>query len=83
MKKDIHPKYMDCKVHCGCGETWQTRSTVPEIKIEICSACHPYFKGGGAKFIDTLGRVDRFTKKFGSDYFAKPEKKKTAKTTRG
>lgn len=83
MKKGIHPKYMDCKVHCGCGETWQTRSTVPEIKIEICSACHPYFKGGEGKFIDTLGRVDRFTKKFGSNYFAKPEKKKTAKTTRG
>ena len=84
MKKGIHPKYMDCTVRCGCGETWQTRSTVPEIKIEICSACHPYFKGGTGKFIDTLGRVDRFTKKFGSDYFAKPTKKKpAAKTARG
>ncbi len=83
MKKDIHPKYMDCKIHCGCGETWQTRSTVPEIKIEICSSCHPYYKGGGSKVIDTLGRVDRFTKKFGSDYFVKAEKKKTVKTKRG
>ena len=83
MKKGIHPKYMDCTVRCGCGETWQTRSTVPEIKIEICSACHPYFKGGTGKFIDTLGRVDRFTKKFGSDYFVKATKKKPAKTARG
>jgi len=49
----------------------------------MMSRSTPYFKGGGAKFIDTLGRVDRFTKKFGSDYFVKPEKKKTAKTTRG
>lgn len=82
MKKDIHPKYMTCKVHCGCGETWETRSTVPEIKIEICSACHPFFKGGGNKVIDTLGRVDRFTKKFGSDYFAKQPKPKPVKPVR-
>ena len=73
MRKDIHPKYMDCTVKCGCGETWQTRSTVPEMKIEICSTCHPFYQAdGGTRFVDTLGRVDRFTKKFGSDYFAKP-----------
>src|SRR3972149_4348323 len=83
MKKGIHPKYMDCTVRCGCGETWQTRSTVPEIKIEICSACHPYFKGGGSKFIDTLGRVARSPKSLESDYSAKPTKKKPAKTVRG
>jgi large subunit ribosomal protein L31 len=85
MKKGIHPKYVACKVHCGCGNTWETRSTVPEIKIEICSNCHPFFRGGsGQKFIDTLGRVDRFTKKFGSDYFAKapPKKKSTANKPR-
>ena len=77
MKKGIHPKYVDCKVRCGCGETWQTRSTVPEIKIEICSACHPFFKGGGSKVVDTLGRVDRFTKKFGTDYFKSSKKQKS------
>ena len=81
MKKDIHPKYVDCTVRCGCGETWQTRSTVPEIKTEVCSSCHPFFKGGGQRMIDILGRVDRFTKKFGTDYFSKsaPGKKKSAK----
>ncbi len=82
MKKDIHPKYMTCKVHCGCGETWETRSTVPEIKIEICSSCHPFYKGGGNKVLDTLGRVDRFTKKFGSDYFANKPKPRPAKAVR-
>ena len=71
MKKDIHPKYVECTVHCGCGETWQTRSTVPQIKIEICSQCHPFYQGGDRKFVDTLGRVDRFTKKFGGEYFKK------------
>jgi len=81
MKKEIHPKYVKCVVRCGCGETWETRSTVPEIKIEICGACHPFYRGGtGGKLMDTLGRVDRFQKKFGSDYFAKSAKpaKKTA-----
>lgn len=82
MRKEIHPKYMDCVVKCGCGETWNTRSTVAEIKLEICSNCHPYFKGGGNKLLDTLGRVDRFTKKFGSDYFAKGGKKPAAKPAR-
>jgi large subunit ribosomal protein L31 len=76
MKKGIHPKYVDCTVSCGCGATFQTRSTMPEVKVEICSSCHPFFSGGGDKILDTLGRVDRFTKKFGSDYFKKPEKKK-------
>ena len=70
MKKDIHPKYMDCTVKCGCGATFETRSTVPEIRIEICSACHPFFTGT-QKMVDSLGRVDRFSKKFGGDYFVK------------
>ena len=83
MKKNIHPKYMECTVHCGCGATWQTRSTVPSIKIEICSSCHPFFRGTGDRtFIDTLGRVDRFTKKFGADYFSKATKTKTEKPGR-
>ncbi len=77
MKKDIHPKYMDCKIHCGCGATWETRSTVPQLKIEVCSSCHPFYNDDGeGRFVDALGRVDRFTKKFGGEYFAKPTKKK-------
>ena len=82
MKKGIHPKYVDCTVRCGCGATWQTRSTAPEIKVEICSSCHPFFRGGEQKFVDTLGRVDRFTKKFGSEYFKKSAKKKQKKAVR-
>jgi len=87
MKKGIHPDYVDCTVHCGCGNTWKTRSTVPEIKIEVCSECHPFFKGGGDKLVDTLGRVGRFQKKFGSDYFSKgkqaAESKKKRRPLRG
>lgn len=79
MKKGIHPEYKDCKVHCGCGETWTTRSTVSEIKVEICSACHPFFKGGDSRMVDKMGRVDRFTKKFGSDYFKASAPKKSPK----
>lgn len=73
MKADIHPKYDRCVVKCGCGNTWETRSTVSEIHIEICSACHPFFTGQ-QKFVDSLGRVDRFTKKFGGEYFKGKEK---------
>ncbi len=76
MKKDIHPEYVDCTIKCGCGTSWQSRSTVPEIKVEICSSCHPFYQADGAsRFVDTLGRVDRFTKKFGGEYFKKPQKK--------
>ncbi len=81
MKKGIHPKYVDCTVHCGCGATWQTRSTIPEIKVEICSSCHPFFTGS-QKIVDSLGRVDRFTKKFGGEYFTAPKKKTEKKTVR-
>ncbi len=82
MKKAIHPKYMKAVVKCGCGSTWETRSTIPEIKIEICSSCHPFYTGT-QKLVDALGRVDRFQKKFGDEYFKKPVKKKLAKRRRG
>jgi large subunit ribosomal protein L31 len=80
MRKGIHPKYMDCTVTCGCGSSFKTRSTVPEMRIEICSQCHPFFTGS-EKIVDSLGRVDRFTRKFGSDYFtrAKDTKQKPAR----
>jgi large subunit ribosomal protein L31 len=60
MKTDIHPTYFDqAKVVCACGNTFTTGSTKPEIHVEICSKCHPYYTGS-AKFIDTEGRVERF-----------------------
>jgi large subunit ribosomal protein L31 len=64
VKPDIHPKYVNSTVHCACGETWQTRSTKPEIRLEICSNCHPFFTGK-QKLIDTAGRVERFNRKYG------------------
>ena len=64
MKAEIHPKYVECKVTCGCGETFMTRSTKPEIKVEICSACHPFYTGR-QKFVDTAGRVEKFLRRYG------------------
>ncbi len=64
MKEGIHPKYDQVEVRCACGNTFSTRSTKPELHLEICSACHPFFTGR-QKLIDTEGRVERFSKKFG------------------
>ncbi len=64
MKKDIHPNYEVTTIHCACGETFESRSTKSDIKVEICSKCHPFFTGR-QKLIDTGGRVDRFKKRFG------------------
>ncbi len=61
MKKDIHPKYFDCTVTCSCGSTFQTSSTKKELKVDICSGCHPFYTGK-QKFVDSGGRVDRFKK---------------------
>ncbi|UCG16984.1 MAG: 50S ribosomal protein L31 [Phycisphaerales bacterium] len=80
MKDKIHPKYMDCNVKCGCGNAFTTRSTVPEIHVEICSSCHPFFTGQ-QKFVDTAGRVERFQRKFGGEYFKKPDKAKKGAST--
>jgi len=63
MKKDIHPNYEECTVICACGNTFQTRSTKKEIRVEICSQCHPFFTGR-QKFIDSAGRVEKFRKKY-------------------
>lgn len=65
MKKDIHPEYMDCQVSCGCGNTFATRATVKEMRIEICSVCHPFYSGK-QKFVDAAGRVDKFLKRYGT-----------------
>jgi len=63
VKKEIHPKYMACKVTCGCGNTFQTRSTKAAINIEICSKCHPFFTGT-QKLVDAAGRIEKFQKKY-------------------
>ena len=82
MKEGIHPKYHDVEARCACGATWKTRSTKPELHLEICSNCHPFFTGR-QKLLDTEGRVERFTKKFGaqtSESRKKAAKAKKAKT---
>jgi large subunit ribosomal protein L31 len=64
MKKGIHPEYMECRVTCACGNTFMTRSTKKEIRVEICSQCHPFFTGK-QKLVDSAGRVEKFRKKYG------------------
>jgi large subunit ribosomal protein L31 len=64
MKEGIHPKYNKSIVKCACGNTFETGSIKEELKVEICSACHPFFTGK-QKLVDTGGRVDRFKKKYG------------------
>jgi large subunit ribosomal protein L31 len=73
MKKDIHPKYDKVVIHCGCGNTFETRSTSKEIHAEICSMCHPFYTGK-QKYVDTAGRIERFQKKYGKDYIKKAKK---------
>ena len=63
MKEKIHPKYEMTKISCACGNVIETRSTVRDIKVEICSACHPFFTGK-QKLVDTAGRIERFRKKY-------------------
>lgn len=62
MKNDLHPTYNLCEVSCVCGNAFQTRSIKPVIKVEVCSACHPFFTGK-QKLVDTAGRVDKFRAK--------------------
>ena len=64
MKEGIHPDYVTAKVACACGCTFETKSTKPEIKVEICSQCHPFFTGK-QKIVDTAGRVERFRQRYG------------------
>lgn len=63
MKQEIHPDYKDTTIACACGSVLKTRSTLSEIRVEICSACHPFFTGL-QKLVDTEGRVERFRKKY-------------------
>jgi len=87
MKKDVHPEYQECIVTCACGNTFPTRSTKKEIRVEICSQCHPLFTGK-QKFIDSAGRIEKFKQKYGDakdikaakDLRASRDVKKLAKT---
>lgn len=64
MKAKIHPKYEEARVVCSCGNTFTTRSTKPQLRTEVCSACHPFFTGE-QRIVDTAGRVERFKKRYG------------------
>lgn len=82
MREGIHPQYVECTVVCACGNTFQTRSTKPSIRLEICSNCHPFFTGR-QKFVDTAGRVERFQKRFAKTSGETVKKQKTAVMAKG
>lgn len=65
MKKDIHPKYFKTTAKCACGNEFEVCSTKENIKVEICSKCHPFYTGDKQRLVDTTGRVDKFKKKYG------------------
>ena len=67
MKDSIHPNYQAATVTCGCGNSFETRSTKSKITVEVCSKCHPFYTGS-QKFVDAAGRVDKFNKKFQGTY---------------
>ena len=78
MKDGIHLEYLDTTVTCGCGNAFQTRSTRAELKVDVCSNCHPFYTGK-LKFIDTAGRIEKFQTKFSSGSYASVEAGKTKK----
>ena len=65
MKSGIHPEYVTANVRCSCGNTFTTRSTKPDLHVELCNECHPFFTGR-QKTVDTAGRIDRFERRYGS-----------------
>ncbi|XZE55310.1 50S ribosomal protein L31 [Planctomycetaceae bacterium SH139] len=75
MKEGIHPRYQETLVSCGCGNSFMTRSTQTELKIDICSACHPFYTGK-LKYVDAAGRIDKFQKKFAAGTYASLQNKK-------
>mgnify|MGYP000833380334 FL=1 len=81
MKQGIHPEYVECTVKCSCGNTFTTMSTKPELKIDICNVCHPFYTGQ-QKFVDTGGRVQRFADKFGGAAAAQLKKAEEAKAAK-
>jgi large subunit ribosomal protein L31 len=81
VRQGIHPKYHEVEARCACGNRFKTRSTKPELHLEICAACHPFFTGK-QKLIDTEGRVERFTKKFGAQTAESRKKAAAAKSAK-
>lgn len=81
MKAEIHPDYQLAQVSCVCGNTFETRSTVGDIKLEICSNCHPFFTGRQV-VIDTAGRIDKFNRRFERSKSIRAKKKETADAAR-
>ena len=83
MKEGIHPNYIDTHVTCGCGNSFTTRSTRKELKVDICNVCHPFYTGK-LKYVDTAGRIEKFQSKFAAGSYAslqqsrKPKKKPAA-----
>ena len=77
MKADIHPKYVDCVVTCGCGATFNTRATKPKLAVEICASCHPFYTDK-QKFVDSAGRVEKFLRRYGKGDVQKPDAAKPA-----
>ena len=77
MKSEIHPEYVLAHVSCSCGNEFMTRSTSPDLHVEVCSHCHPFYTGK-QKLMDTAGRVERFQRKYG-DYRKKQTDKDTGK----
>jgi large subunit ribosomal protein L31 len=75
MKDKIHPNYQDIVFQCACGASYKTRSTLHggTTRVDICASCHPFYTGK-QKFVDTAGRVEKFQKKFGGEYFQKDQK---------
>ena len=81
MKQGIHPDYVECTVRCTCGNTWTTRSTKSEMTVDLCDKCHPFYTGT-QKLVDTGGRVQRFSNKFGGAAAAQLKKAEEAKAAR-
>lgn len=79
MKQGIHPRWFEAQVTCACGNTFTVGSSLPEIRVEICSSCHPFFTGQ-QKFVDTLGQVERFQKRAAEAKVKQEERKKILET---
>lgn len=69
MKEGIHPEYIETNVTCGCGNSFTTRSTRKELKVDICNMCHPFYTGK-LKYVDTAGRIEKFQTKFAAGSYA-------------
>ena len=82
MKQGIHPQYVEAEIHCACGNSWFTRSTKPEMRVEVCSNCHPFFTGE-QRIVDTAGRVERFRRRYAQAEERKREQAERASKGRG